>query len=333
MTPRVVRTALAVVATAALGACGEPADESGGDAGVDATSDATSDAALEVVTSDVNDGGMAADGSGDDVDAEDSGPAGACGPLGESRTYVLKTLRFARNEAGVSAGFDLDGRTSDGTDPVGCRKLDLTSPSGTPGVDNQFASLLPAIEAAGGMAFEGLIQDAINEGDILLLIELTSVESLDDDDCVSVEVQSGLGTPLLDQAGAMAANQTFARDPEGDHSHVDGARIVDGTLAVDSIRVTVPAYVFFYEFRIPVESARMEMHINEDGTATGVLGGGIEVDTLIEIVSQIDGAGGVPDAVTALAPGLADLAPNDSGQCTAVSAVLTFDAVPAYFYE
>jgi hypothetical protein len=323
------RHAVAFAAAAMAAACGTP-DDGDRDAGADAAS--SIDAVHDGSADDARGGDDAIagdDGSGADSDAA---PVETCGPDGPTRIYVLKTLRFARNNAGISNGFDLDDRVSNATDTGGCRKVDLTTPDGTPGVDNQFASLLPAIEATGGIAFEGLIQNAINAGNILLLVEVSGLDDHHDDSCVSVAVVDGQGEPLLDAEGGMEAGQTFARSETPPPPPVTGA-IAESTLLADGLSLTVPAYVFFYEFRVPIQSARLSMTIADDGTATGVVAGAVLVETLIEIVSQIDGADGVPDAVIALAPGLADLFPGDDGKCQAVSAALEFEAVPAFFYE
>ena len=95
----------------------------------------------------------------------------------------------------------------------------------------------------------------------------------------------------------------------------------------------VPAYVFFYSFLLPFESGLVEMEFSADESVTGLMGGAIPVEGLIEQLEPIRGDGGASDAVIAILPGLADLFPDESGQCTAVSATLSFRAVPAFYYD
>jgi hypothetical protein len=300
------------------------------------TSDGGSDSALDSGLDVLDD--MGPDWDADIVEAGDTDdlgdvPAGFCGPVEPTHVFVVSQLRFARQIDGVSSGFDLDDRASDGTDPGGCRKLDYESPDGVPGVDNQFALLLPAIEAAGGLAFEGLIQDAVNAGNILIMIEVESADDLADDECVSVIIQRGEGLPIVNRDDRIEGGQTFDRNTDISISRTDGAAIDGGVLAIDGVAFDIPAYVFTFDFLIPVTDGKVRMEIHQDGTATGVMGGGISVQALIDVVSSIDGAGGVPDAVTALAPGLADLFPDESGDCQSVSVALEIEAVPGFFYE
>ena len=315
-----------------LGACSddnkpaEPTLDVGPDT-VDASEDSTSDTVEDVAA----DAQVDAEVS-EDVDFGDV-PMGACGPIEPTHVFVVSQLRFARDVAGVSNGFDLDDRDSDGTDPGGCRKLDFDSPDGVEGVDNQFARLLPAIEAAGGLAFEGLIQDAINAGNILIMIEMENSDDLVNDECVSVIIQRGEGLPIVNRDDRIEGGQTFDRNSEVAVSRTEQASIIDGVLGFDGVAFDIPAYVFTFDFLIPVTDGEVRLEINEDGTATGVMGGGISVEALIDVVSSIDGAGGVPDAVTALAPGLADLFPDESGDCQSVSVALEIEAVPGFFYE
>lgn len=310
----------------------EPDEASTEDTSADtvATDVSAADAADDVgETSDVLD---VADVS-DAADIDDDVAVGACGPLEPTRVFVTSELRFAREVGGVSPGFDLDERASDGADRLGCQKVDFESPDGVAGVDNQFARLLPAIEAAGGLAFEGLIQDAINAGNILVMFEMESADSLENDECVSVIIQRGEGLPIVNRDNRIEGGQTFDRNPEITASRTDGAVIEDGLLTVLDVAFDIPAYVFTFEFLIPVTDARVELQMNPDGTASGILGGGISVDALIDVVNSIDGAGGVPDAVSALAPGLADLFPDENGNCQSVSVAIEVEAVPAFFYE
>lgn len=311
------------------------ADSEGGtDAAPDTTGDGSEDAAAEDVAAD-GAADVAIDAAPDAaVDAQDEDvPMGVCGPVAPRRAFVVSELRFARESpSGVSNGFDIDERVSNGADAQGCRKPDMTTPEGLQGVDNQFAKLLPAIEAAGGQALEGLIQIAINEGDILIMLELESFDDPGEDACVVATLSRGSGLPMLDANGRLEGGQTFDRDATIAPSTARGA-ITEGALEFGPVEFVVPAYVFYYEFLFPIEQGRVRVNFRDDGTAYGVMGGGISLDYLIETASGITGAGGAPDALIALAPGLADLFPDETGQCQAVSAVLEFEAVPAYFYE
>lgn len=330
-----------VIAPAALlavvAACGDDSDgsadpvDSGTDAAIDAAEDASDDAQTDAGLDVTADAGDDTEDTTVDTDMADV-PVGECGPVAPRQAYVVTSLRFAREAGGVSNGFDVDGRDSDGADAAGCRKPDFTDETGREGIDNQFARILPAIEAAGGQALEGLIQNAINEGDILVMLDLESFDDARDDECVVASIMRGTGLPLLGADDRIQSGQTFDIDPEITPSGGVG-EIVDGELLFGPVEFIVPAYVFFYEFLFPIEQGSVRANFHEDGTVSGVMGGGIPLDYLIETASGITGAGGAPDALISLAPGLADLFPDETGQCQAVSAALEFEAVPAFFYE
>lgn len=324
-----MRRLVLVTALAAVWACSDD-PKSEGRGAADVTIEAGSDADVGVVDAAETDSAADADAVEED---QDDVPLGSCGPIEPTQVFVVSELRFARETDGVSSGFDLDGRTSNGSDLGGCRKPDLIAPDGTEGIDNQFARLLPAIEASGGLAFEGLVQDAINAGNILVMLELESADDFVDDECVSVIIQRGEGLPIVNRDDRIEGGQTFDRNSEIAVSRTDGATIEDGELEITGVAFDIPAFVFTFEFLIPVTDGQLWIDFHDDGTATGVMGGGISVDALIDVVSSIDGAGGVPDAVIALAPGLADLFPDDDGNCQSVSVALEIEAVPAFFYE
>ena len=66
------------------------------------------------------------------------------------RIYVFDTVGFTRlDKDGRAPGFDLDHKVSDETDVDTCSQADFIGIDGTPGIDNQFATLVPLIEATG----------------------------------------------------------------------------------------------------------------------------------------------------------------------------------------
>lgn len=207
------RTWIMMAALTGLAACGtdEGADDT--DAGADT--------------------GLNFDASGADTLEVDEGPVGMCGPLAPTQVFVVSELEFVGEEGGVTRGFDVDGYVSNGTDPNGCRKVDLVDPEGNEGVDNQFAYILPIIENTGGQALPGLIQNAINEGDILIVFEVESADDLTNDECVSLSIGRGEGAPFVDANGRIGDGQTFDRNLEITPGRYEEARIEDGVLRAE----------------------------------------------------------------------------------------------------
>ena len=67
----------------------------------------------------------------------------------EGLTLVMSRIIFVPEEIPLQVvdGFNLDGLESDGSSEAGCYLADLRSPDGEPGIDNHFASILPALRS------------------------------------------------------------------------------------------------------------------------------------------------------------------------------------------
>jgi hypothetical protein len=139
----------------------------------------------------------------------------------ETLLAAVNTLGFTRSESpGVAPGFNLDDRVSDTSDVRTCRKPDFTSPEGEPGIDNQLATLVPLFEVVGIGAVEGLVQNSIKEGGLLIMLEAGDVNDRVDDPEITLQLRLGQGTPLLGTDGLLLSGQTF-------HAH-EGAESSEG---------------------------------------------------------------------------------------------------------
>ena len=145
----------------------------------------------------------------------------------------VENLYFARRQIGE--GFDLDGvstRLGDGNCRI-CRLLGRVE-----GIDNQFAVLLPMIKNAGGMAIESYATAAVLSGNLLLMLELDNVESMENDPEVSLGVYRALGTPSIGADGDLEAWPTFDLDVNDHWRKVEDARIENGILRADGFQFT-----------------------------------------------------------------------------------------------
>ena len=99
--------------------------------------------------------------------------------LEESHTSIIRQILFLQEEEpGVVAGFNLDGRVSEDDDEVTCGHSDLEDPEGRGGIDNQFATLFRLLSVIVEDTPQVAIQGAINEGRVLMMVELLGVDSL-----------------------------------------------------------------------------------------------------------------------------------------------------------
>ena len=253
----------------------------------------------------------------------------------QERTWsgVIYELRFGREEpSGVSLGDDIDGHVTSSSDPEGCFRPDLTSPDGVPGIDNQFARILPLVEAVGGEAIEGLVQGIINQGRLLLMMELSGLDSLVDDDCVHFDFFYGKGVPEISNQGFIVSGQTFDRDQEKPSVKIENVGLQSGVIEVEGLSMTLPLQVFDQSYILEIGRGTFFGEFTQDGELIGYLSGAIDVEAVARRVEMIEGGG----QVAALVPGFlrqqADLSPDDEGVCQELSITLTFKAKPAYLF-
>lgn len=257
-----------------------------------------------------------------------------CGPAPTSSRKletVMQTLKLERSTAdGVAVGMDLDGKISTELDDTTCRKPDFTDPTGLPGVDNQLARLLPLIDAAGQGAIDALVQGAINEGTALLLmsVELRGVGG-------EVKTLRGQDVPLLGADGRILPGQTLVVDRASDLGHTTAVEVEDESrVRVGPFSLDLPIVVFgtLYALRIP--DARVVLTLGEDGAIDGLIGGGVPVADVLNMVDTASKMAGV-DYVGLFGGSVretADLFPGPDGDCTALSIAASFHAVQAFTF-
>lgn len=275
-------------------------------------------------------------GCADDRETEAASPVESCG-AGARRSFLISTLGFTRvdPETGTTPGFDLDGVVSDGTDKASCYKKDFTTPEGEKGIDNQLAALIPDVEAILGDAVDGLVQGAINNGALLILVDVDRAANLQNDDCADVQVRTVTGHPILGTDGVIEAYQTFDPDPEAEVSRATGGRIEDGVLTVGPFELAVPIAIFDVAFTIHVHDALLRLRVSaEDGAIKeGVLGGGIVPQEVLDGVGQGAGVDKYIPVLSVVLNGSTDLAVDSEGTCQQVSAALGLTVVEAFVRE
>ena len=273
----------------------------------------------------------AVDGGADvlagDANAVKSGP--------EQRLVVMQTLGFTRQQpVGVAPGFDLDGKISDKTDKATCGQSDLTSPSGEKGIDNQFAKLVPLLEQTQIGAIHGLVQNAIEDGGLLIMLQLEGIDDPLDDDDVTIRVRLGRDKPLLGTDGLVLSGQTF-------HLHDDSPELAvkstlkNGVIAGGPFTMLLPIVVFDVHYELTIRDALIAAQLTDDGgLKAGLIGGGVPIVDIMAIATKAAmNGGGILEAIKPVLNGMGDLAINDKGECTQLSAVLGFGAVSAFLFD
>lgn len=251
----------------------------------------------------------------------------------EVHTAVVSALTFGRAEGDVAPGFDLDGHDSLQGDAEGCGHEDYTSPDGQPGVDNAFAGLMPILETTEAQALEPIIEQAIQEGLIVLLLEMTDPHA-SSDSCRSVRVLKGEGQPLVGTDGEILPGQTLEVDDSIEASEPAPAILrEDGSFYAEDIRFDLPIQIFDADLLLHVEGATLSLQEREDGSYEATLGGHFPyanvVDGLLE--TNIDQA--LKDLLPTVMGSAADIDTDGDLECENLSVTLELEALPAYTYS
>lgn len=251
----------------------------------------------------------------------------------DTLTQVLRVFEFAREtERGVSAGFDLDGFVSEDNDGRTCFKADFTGPDGTEGVDNEMARLLPLIDLAGEGAVQGLIQNAVDEGRLLLFFEITDSDVPGQ---ARLRVRRGEDTPLLGTDGRILSGQTLALHPEEAFLGEAEATFDGRTLEAGPFALPLPIIVFsqLYEVNIPEAYVRFELDASGE-YGVGTLGGGIPISQLVTILDTASNFG--PEFTDLFGDAVresGDLKRDGNGACTEMSVAVSFETAVGFVWE
>ncbi len=221
---------------------------------------------------------------------------------GSEKSLIVTRMRFARQDRpGVSIGFDLDGYVATSNDPKTCGHASLKSPppSETPGIDNQLSAVLPAIDSLVPNTVDMDLQNAINDGMLLLGFHITHLDDRMNDGCVQVGFTHLTGHATAGTDHILNANQTFDVDKAWPVTTATGT-IVNGYLDVGPFDITLPVKIQDWNFPLTAHGARIHLAITNDEAMEGVLGGSVDVEELIAKVLMY----GIEEKVKMALPGL-----------------------------
>lgn len=271
----------------------------------------------------------------DPAPSDDTGSADALCSSGDCPTVigVIDALLYAEpDDAGISRGFDLDGAVSTAGGSDGCGKGDFVDPEGVPGIDNGFAALMPLLESTEAVALEGLIQDAINGGQLLLLYELEGVDDLENDPQVNLTVWRGEGVPMLGTDGAIEPGQTFDKSVDVPPAVAEGVAIENGRVEARDLELQIALQVLNADINLHFHAGGFRVEPEADGSATGFLAGGVDLADILSIAKTAGVDENLRTALIALLQASADMFPDDDDACQGISMVFDHHSVPAWFY-
>lgn len=252
---------------------------------------------------------------------------------GETYSWVMTSMTYTRRDADNRVwGFDLDDHVSDAGDDEGCGHADLEDPDGNGGIDNAFSGIVPALEATEAKAVEQLIQDSISNGELLILFQLSGVDDLMNDDCVSVSAFRADGAPMIGTDGLILDSQSFSHSTLPPQSTIDGAQIVDGRVVSRGLELALPINILDVELQFNIDEAAIRMDISEDGESiTGFFGGGVPLEDILVLTKEED-IGDITSLVKSLVTTVADLYPDEDGTCQELSVSFNLEGRTAFFY-
>ena len=248
-----------------------------------------------------------------------------------TQTTVVNLLTVPQVDDGVAPGFDLDQFESDQSDGRTCYQSDLVDPTGRRGIDNQLATLAPLLNLEGEGALEGLIQQAINDGRLLIVFQLEKKT----DGTYRLMMRRGEDQPLLGTNGTILSDQTLALKQSEPMAIADNLVIDGREVEVGPVDLNIPVAVFDGVYTMHLPQGRIRFTLDEQGRlVTGMMGGGVTSESLNAMMDQA--AVRLPDFVVLLRSGVEqakDLAVKPSGECEQLSMAVTFEAIPAFTYE
>lgn len=283
------------------------------------------------------------------------GGQGACssGASCETMTVVVSSLSFVKHNAdGTIEGFDVDHADSSGIPPdyTGCGMPDQLSSTGQRGIDNNLALTFESIDNLTNGAVDGLVKAAINAGTLLVIFRVEGVDDRVNDPHVVVRLMKGSTEtpPIIATTGFLAPSQTFGVD-EATPISTGYGRIENGVLLAGPFEATIPLKIFGVSANIRVHDALMRGTVNSTGglgdlswdhVDGGVdtihdtlMGGGIEVDQILDIAHQAGAmdhnAATIAESADVFLHAGADLG-FDGESCVQISAALRFRTEPAF---
>ena len=242
---------------------------------------------------------------------------------------ILRSFMFFEEDAeGHIEGYNLDGLTTTGEEEEACGIADKRNRDGEEGIDNQFGVMWKLLEPLVGDAVRALLQNAINDGRLLMMVELTEVDDLYNDDQIGLNFFRGRLKPIISTQGLIVPDQTFYVDYDSPSRRFEEVQIIDGLVEAAPVEFVIPIEIFDANFDFFVREGRMRLQIHEDGSFSGVLGGVVNVqETLDQFLNT--NARSEAELVQPIFQRNADLGYVD-GRCSKLSMAIGFSGVTAF---
>lgn len=279
----------------------------------------------------------------------------ACGgdpePIGEpvTRRYIVSSIEIPAVSGTDAIGFNLDDTVSTG-EGTSCVELtpdyNSINDPGEDGVDNALAGLVPQLGMligdscpAGTPAAEclsALLSQQIAEGSVLLVMEVTDINSFANDSSISLQLFLGTVPGCVDtdpttcapmlEGGTIAPGQTF--DVMAVGTAVPGS-ITNGRMTAITESLTISINTSGLALDLVLRNAEVRANITDGSLTNGAIGGSLRVQDIADAAEAIEP--GLGETVLNILGNIADMEPQaaDESMCDALSAGIKFAAVDA----
>jgi dienelactone hydrolase len=243
--------------------------------------------------------------------------------------------------AGTVDGVDLDGTASSRDAPGAdeCAHDDFVGPAGEPGIDLSYWRAVGCVRGfQHGEIADIVIDQAVRDGSMTMLVQLRGVDDPRNDDSVRVQIFASTDAPPVGADGSVLPFGTLSAHGDARYRGTVGTgSIVDGILTAGPMDVRVRLNIQIVAGDLTFHDARLRLELRPDGTATGALYGFQPVEELYDIFGRKAGLAGAAAlgytcsglyaALTSQADGGYDAS---TGTCTSLSVGYAFEAVPAF---
>ncbi len=241
--------------------------------------------------------------------------------------------------AGVVDGVDLDETVSSSAAGGACAHDDFAGPAGGAGIDLQYWRAVGCVRGfQPGEIADIVVDQAVRDGSMTILIELWGVDDLRNDDDVRVQVFGSTDAPPRGADGALLPFGTLSVHSDARYrSAIGRGRIVDGVLSAGPMDARVRLNIQIVAGDLTFHDASLRLTLAPDGSAHGALFGFQPVEELYDIYGRKAGPAGAAAlgyTCSGLYAALASEADGDydaaRGRCTSLSVGYHFTAVPAF---
>lgn len=295
---------------------------------------------------------------GSDEGATGGTPSGTGGTGGDALPtaevtsgYVASTFGFFYPDGLDSQfiGFDLDDRVSsvETALPNECPHDDFVSPDGTEGIDYNFMQIIfdSRVKPDGqfffggfreGQIVDGVINGAVKNGSMTVLLDVQGVDDPMNDDEVTVQIFGSEDSPLKGTDDEVLGFATLSVHPDRTyHTEQVTGSIVDGVLTAGPLDLIFPINIQIVRDEFVIRRAWLRLEFSED-TFEGLIAGLWDVNNIRDIIGKptTDNGNAANFTIEEFEEAMAlhadaDFDP-DTGLCGAFTTMFTFSGVQAF---